>query len=75
MQIDDGICDCPNATLDSSRITVLPVSLSGAGTWELFFCRNCGGTGVINVSFCQNLMELYSYSQVPSVVLLWEGSL
>ena len=66
-----GVCECPRSTIDSENVVFEPVSVSEGGLWGMFFCLKCGGTGVLNVSCQQRLLEIFSCAAVPSIMDLW----
>lgn len=66
-----GVCDCPRSTIDSDNIVFEPVSVSAGGLWGMFFCVRCGGTGGINVSCTQRLLDILTFKAVPGVMDLW----
>lgn len=66
-----GVCECPNTTIDSTNIVLEPVSISLGGLWAMFFCEDCGGTGALNVSCEQPLLETFNFSAVDEVMELW----
>lgn len=67
-----SFCICgQRRTLDSSCIQVDPFAVGVGGIWAIVMCHNCGGTGVMNVSEDQKLLDVYHHSKAPRIFDNW----
>ena len=69
-----AVCRCIHAyTIDSSNVRVEPVGVGEGGLWQIFYCTNCGGTGAVNVSCVQPLLELFDFRALGRTRELWQN--